>query len=45
MDKKNSLDQVEARKNLMITADLTDNLRKNLLINPVSARFGILKIG
>lgn len=45
MDKKNSLDEVEGRKNLMITADLNDNLKKNILVTPISARFGVLKIG
>lgn len=32
MDKRNNLDDVENRKNLMITADLNDKLRRDLLV-------------
>ncbi|KRX02221.1 hypothetical protein PPERSA_04843 [Pseudocohnilembus persalinus] len=45
LDKKYNLDDVENKKNLMITADLNDKLRRDLLITPISARFGVLKIG
>lgn len=43
IDKKYNIDEIENKKNLMITAELNDNLRKDLLINPVSVRFGTLK--
>lgn len=29
----------------MITADINDKLRRDLLISPISARFGMIKIG
>lgn len=29
----------------MITADLNDKLRRDLLITPVSARFGVVRLG
>jgi len=44
IDKKNNIDEIENKKNLMITADLNDNLRKDILITPVNVRFGILKL-
>lgn len=43
LDKKNNIDEIENKKNLMITANLNDHLKKDLLIFPVSARFGCLK--
>ena len=45
IDKRNNLDDVEGKKNLMITADLNDRLRKDLLIFPVAVRFGMLRVG
>lgn len=44
-DKKYNLDNLESQKNLMITSDLNDKLRKDLLIHPVSIRFGMLRAG
>jgi len=45
IDKKYNIDEIENKKNLMITADLNDNLRKDIVIFSVSVRFGILKLG
>lgn len=45
VDKRFNLDDVEKKKNLMITADLNDNLKKDLLIYPVCAKFGPLRVG
>ena len=45
LDKKNSMKEMEDKKNLMITSDLNDKLRKDLTINPVKINFGFLKVG
>lgn len=45
IDKRNTLDDVEGMKNLMITSDLNDNLRRDIQINPINVRFGILRVG
>lgn len=43
LDKKNNLDDMMDKKNLMVTGDLNDKLRKDLLIYPVSVKFGDLR--
>eukprot|EP00828_Plagiopyla_frontata_P047993 TRINITY_DN904_c0_g1_i3.p1 TRINITY_DN904_c0_g1~~TRINITY_DN904_c0_g1_i3.p1 ORF type:complete len:346 (+),score=46.29 TRINITY_DN904_c0_g1_i3:178-1215(+) len=45
LDKQHTLDDVLEKKNLMITADITDKLKRDLLIIPVIARFGKVKAG
>lgn len=45
MDKKHTIQDVLEKKNLMITADITDPLRRDLLILPIQANFGFLKEG
>ena len=45
IDKQHTLEDVLEKKNLMITADITDKLKRDLLIIPVSARFGKIKSG
>ena len=45
LDKKNSVKEIEDKKNLMITSDLNDKLRKDLTITPVKVNFGFLKVG
>jgi len=43
LDKKNQIDELVDKKNLMISGDLNDKLRKDLTIIPIAARFGTLK--
>ncbi|EAR91082.3 hypothetical protein TTHERM_00430030 (macronuclear) [Tetrahymena thermophila SB210] len=42
LDKKFNIDELENRKNLMLTSDLNDQLRKDIQILPASVRFGVL---
>lgn len=35
LDKKNNLDELMDKKNLMVTGDINDRLRKDLLIYPI----------
>lgn len=44
LDKKNNLDDLMERKNLMISNDLNDKLRKDLLIFPITVIFGDLRL-
>lgn len=39
---KYTMEDLENKKNLMITADLNDQLRKDIAITPASGRFGVL---
>jgi hypothetical protein len=43
LDKKNNLDDLIDKKNLMVTGDINDKLKKDLLIYPVAVRFGELR--
>ena len=45
IDKQHTLDDVLEKQNLMITANITDKLKRDLLIVPVNARFGKIKAG
>jgi len=45
LDKKNTIKEIEDKKNLMITSDLNDKLRKDLTIAPSKVNFGFLKVG
>ncbi|CAD8207264.1 unnamed protein product [Paramecium octaurelia] len=45
LDKKNNLDDLIDKKNLMVTSDINDRLKKDLLIYPVNVQFGELKQG
>ena len=37
LDKKNNLDDLIDKKNLMVTGDINDRLKKDLLIYPINA--------
>lgn len=43
LDKKNNLDDLIDKKNLMVTGDINDRLKKDLLIYPINIQFGELK--
>ncbi|EGR30654.1 hypothetical protein IMG5_126590 [Ichthyophthirius multifiliis] len=43
LDKKYNIDDLENRKNLMLTADLNDQLKKDISIIPCQVNFGVLK--
>ncbi|CAD8197924.1 unnamed protein product [Paramecium octaurelia] len=43
LDKKNNLDELIDKKNLMVTGDINDRLKKDLLIYPISVQFGELR--
>lgn len=36
LDKKNNLDELMDKKNLMVTGDINDRLKKDLLIYPIT---------
>jgi len=45
IDKRYNLEDLNDKNNLMIAADLNDNLKRDILINPVRAKFGSVKAG
>lgn len=44
LDKKNNLEDLIDKKNKMVTGDINDKLKKDLLIYPVSINFGELRL-